>query len=1010
VRRLAPLLILGLLLVGRSSLAERFVAFESGPVRPLALSPDGSRLFAANIPDGRLEIFSVDEAGLTLLDSVRVGLEPVAVAARSNREVWVVNHLSDSVSIVDVGSHPARVVRTLLVGDEPRDIVFAGPRVEGSFRRAFVTTARRGQNLPPSVPANLTTPGTPRALVWVFDAERLGDGLGGTPEAILELFGDTPRALAATPDGATVYAAIFHSGNQTTVVSEGSVCNGGAAAPACGIDGIQTPAGLPNGQAPGGLPAPNLDANGLPGAETGLIVKLDRTRGEWHDELGRNWSNAVRFHLPDYDVFEIDALADPPLQKRAHAHVGTVLFNMAVNPHNGKVYVSNTEARNEVRFEGRGTRSTTVRGRLHEARITVIEGEEVRPRHLNKHIAALPQGYRTIPMPPEIKEDSLSMPMDLVIGGDGSVYVAAFGSSKVGKLDATALEEDSFVPSAASHIEVSGGGPCGLALDEPRQRLYVLTRFDNAVKVIDTTTRTEVGTYPLFNPEPPAIVQGRPFLYDSRATSSNGEASCASCHVFGDLDSLAWDLGNPDEVIKPNNNPVGPIASTDPFFPLKGPMTTQTLRGLAQGGPMHWRGDRSGAEYFGDEKAFDTRLAFNAFNVAFDLLVGLDAGEIAEAKMQAFTDFALQIRMPPNPIRSLDNQLTPAQARGRDTFLLNRDTGVVACRGCHTLEPANGFFGTTGRTTFDDETQQFKVPQLRNMYAKVGMFGTAEPHFPGLPLSSRQFQGDQVRGFGFIHDGSAARIFDFLFISSFRLSEQERLDLEDYLFAFETTFAPIVGQQVTLGGGNHAAAGERLDLLLDRARTPFALVNEPTARECDLTVQGVIEGQARGYLLEPSTGLFRSDRRSEARLGDAPLRELARAAGQELTYTCVPPGSGERMALDRDGDGFFDRDELDAGSDPGDASDTPFGLPTPTPTAGPTPTPTRVTPRCVGDCNRDASVTIDELIIGVNVAQGMQPLSTCPSFDQNGDGEVTVDELIMGVGTALGLPGYLCRL
>jgi hypothetical protein len=162
--------------------------------------------------------------------------------------------------------------------------------------------------------------------------------------------------------------------------------------------------------------------------------------------------------------------------------------------------------------------------------------------------------------------------------------------------------------------------------------------------------------------------------------------------------------------------------------------------------------------------------------------------------------------------------------------------------------------------------------------------------------------------------------------------------------------------------------------------------------------------------LEPSTGLFRSDRRSEARLGDAPLRELARAAGQELTYTCVPPGSGERMALDRDGDGFFDRDELDAGSDPGDASDTPFGLPTPTPTAGPTPTPTRVTPRCVGDCNRDASVTIDELIIGVNVAQGMQPLSTCPSFDQNGDGEVTVDELIMGVGTALGLPGYLCRL
>ena len=54
-----------------------------------------------------------------------MGLEPVAVAARSNDEVWVVNHLSDSVSVVTLTGTP-HVVRTLLVGDEPRDIVFAG--------------------------------------------------------------------------------------------------------------------------------------------------------------------------------------------------------------------------------------------------------------------------------------------------------------------------------------------------------------------------------------------------------------------------------------------------------------------------------------------------------------------------------------------------------------------------------------------------------------------------------------------------------------------------------------------------------------------------------------------------------------------------------------------------------------------------------------------------------------------------------------------------------------------
>src|SRR5262245_38028597 len=82
--------------------AQSFTNFESGHVRPLALSPDGSRLFAVNTPDNRLEIYGVSAGALTLQAEVPVGLEPVAVAARSNTEVWVVNHLSDSVSIVQI--------------------------------------------------------------------------------------------------------------------------------------------------------------------------------------------------------------------------------------------------------------------------------------------------------------------------------------------------------------------------------------------------------------------------------------------------------------------------------------------------------------------------------------------------------------------------------------------------------------------------------------------------------------------------------------------------------------------------------------------------------------------------------------------------------------------------------------------------------------------------------------------------------------------------------------------
>lgn len=81
-----------------------------------------------------------------------------------------------------------------------------------------------------------------------------------------------------------------------------------------------------------------------------------------------------RFDLPGLDVFEIDARVTPPTETASFAPVGTVLFNMLVNPASGSVYVSNTEARNEVRFEGPDTMSSTVRGHLHEARLPPRSG------------------------------------------------------------------------------------------------------------------------------------------------------------------------------------------------------------------------------------------------------------------------------------------------------------------------------------------------------------------------------------------------------------------------------------------------------------------------------------------------------------------------------------------------------------------------------------------------------------------------------------------------------------
>ena len=923
-----------LLLASTASSQTSFITFESGPVRPLALSPDGQQLFAVNTPDNHLEIFDVATGGvLTHVASVPVGMEPVAVAARSNDEVWVVNHLSDSVSIIDLTVSPAQVVRTLLVGDEPRDIVFAGT----GGNRAFITTAHRGQHrthasisgvFGGSNPADpqLTTEGIGRADVWVFDATSLGTSIGGTPIEIVTFFADTPRALAVSPDRNTIYLAAFHSGNQTTVINETVV-----------PDGFDS-AG-PSGGAPGGVPGPDDNFAGDAAPETGVIVKFDGVN--WKDVLGRNWDLLVNLSLPDHDVFSINAntLASGSIVE--FDHVGTILFNMAVNPINGNVYVTNIELPNQIHFEGPGIHGgSTVQGHLSESRITVLDpsGPSVDPQHLNQHIDYT-KLHTDVPDLVDVSQigHSLATPLQPVVSSDGStLYVAAFGSSKVGVFDTSDIEDPGFeanfdpITESANYI-TTAGGPSGLALDEANNRLYVMQRFDNSVAVIDLATKATLETHSLHNPEPASVVAGRPFLYDALNTSGNGEASCSSCHIFGDFDSLAWNLGDPDATTSINNQPSSSILQTETIFhPMKGPMTTQTLRGLATHGAMHWRGDRLDG-FFGTDPCTEPSgapcsedLSFRNFIVAFEGLVGKE-GTISSAQMQDFTDFMLQVFLPPNPVRSLDNSLTTTEQAGEDLFFScgpgttecelfdsNATDTVEDCDGCHNLNPIAGFFGTGGEQSFEGERQNFKVAHMRNLYTKVGMFGTSTDD---LHL------GDQVRGFGFLHNGSIDTVSSFLQSPVFSLDAAEESDLAQFALAFPTDLAPIVGQQVTLASGDLVttncgseafccpapvagppqsdSACERVDTLIDRASTSFdSLMLGGSVTECDLIVMGSVGGVTRGWVRE-SAGFFRDD--TDNTISDASLRALAGSEGP-LTYTCAPPGSGNRMALDRDED------------------------------------------------------------------------------------------------------------
>ena len=835
-----------------------YTLFESGPVRPVALSEDGARLLVANAPANCLEIYAVSDQGFTLESTVMVGLEPVAVAFAGDAEAWVVNHLSDSVSIVELTGTPY-VKRTLQVGDEPRDIVFAGP----GRNRAFITAAYRGQNHPSFRPDDLTRQGLGRADVWVYERDKLDSSLNGSPLAIVNLFADSPRALAVSADGATVFAAAFMSGNRTTSLSQDVVRNA--------------------------KPLPRASAEGVRQPDTGLIVK--KRAGAWRDEDGTDWSSEVLFDLPDLDVFAIDATAAIPEVSQQVSGVGTTLFNMATNPATGELYVSNLESLNDIRFEGPGETATTVRGRIAESRISVIDDDGVISTHLNNHIDF--DVHEGATYPAAQVQRSLSQPASLVVSPDGSrLYVAAFGSGKVAAIPTAQLSAGSYTPNPSLQVELPAGGPSGLALSGDGSRLVVYTRFDNGISLWDTESGAMLAHRSLFSPEPTAVVRGRAFLYDARETSANGTSACSSCHIFGDMDQLAWDLGNPDGLLQenPNEYVTRSIKTTINFHPMKGPMTTQTLRGIADSGPQHWRGDRTGQnrqQVNGEMESIEA-AAFKEFNPAFVGLVGRSE-ELDPEQMQDFTDFAMALTPPPNPVRRLDNSLTPAQARARDIYFnFDSITGTGSCNHCHTLEPEQKHFGTSGLMSFEGAgiAENFKIPHFRNAYAKVGMFGTSGN------LGDGAFTGQQMKGFGYLHDGSIATLGDFFASPTFVFPapvSQTQADIVRFVMVADSNMAPVVGQQITLTGDSPPEQLQRLDLLESRADVVQPL------RECDLIVRGVLESVRYSALRHDS--LYLDTLGNESSTGD--LRERVAQPGNALTFTCVPPGAGARLALDR---------------------------------------------------------------------------------------------------------------
>jgi hypothetical protein len=215
--------------------------------------------------------------------------------------------------------------------------------------------------------------------------------------------------------------------------------------------------------------------------------------------------------------------------------------------------------------------------------------------------------------------------------------------------------------------------------------------------------------------------------------------------------------------------------------------------------------------------------------------------------------------------------------------------------------------GTNGGVSFEFN-MDVKVPHLRNEYQKVGRFGAVgnDHGTPGYVV------GDQVRGFGLEFNGSLSSLLDFH--AAFPLTLLQREQVSSFVLAFDTGLRPAVGEQVTMTSASvsDVDALARLTLLIAR----------DDASDCDLVAHGHIDGAPEVWRYGGG-GIFAASRALTPPQTTAELLAAAGTAGQEITFTCVPPRNGRRYGNDADEDLVLDGDEIDAGSDPHDPASVP---------------------------------------------------------------------------------------
>lgn len=593
--------------------------------------------------------------------------------------------------------------------------------------------------------------------------------------------------------------------------------------------------------------------------------------------------------LPDRDLFAILPQNDPALDaldpSATVSGLGTTLFNVVARPGTSELWIPNTEALNA---EHKGEKNF-VAGQVVSNRISVVDTSGAQPPRVLDLDAIMPADRKC------------AQPTALAFDPNGTrVYVAAYGSDLVGVFDLVAggqLAWAGGVVLPPKQVYPRGTGPRALLLGPGGTTLYVYLRIDNAVTAVDLAALPPSGNF-LVSANAPFSLGfegitdeerlGR-HLFANAKFSKSLTSSCASCHIDGHLDGLAWNLG---AFLDPEGTPDGQLA-----YPLddKGALVTQSTRRVQDQAPYHWRGEKG---------------SINDFQSAFpNLLENQVNGQTAEIgpDFQYLRHYLNHLVYPPNPRAALDRLYTPPELAGANLFLTKRVLGNLTCASCHQLPIGTG--GDLVTEVASGVIRSADVPALR---------GVGDKSAPTWVIGGA-FGTRTELGAGFTHGGAAPTLRDAVLRRNeqtgqplFDLTPSEADQIVEFLRAFDSGLAPATGFLATANAANAASFG---------ANELAYLKSQALAGNCDLVfyrrpriVPGSTPVQVTGRF-DTATGRFQPAGRNSQQLDDAFL--LAEAAqDRAVTFVGLPLGMGLPFGLDRDCDGLWNLDELRRGTNP----------------------------------------------------------------------------------------------